>query len=95
VVRGADGSLALADVAEVGLDAIVVHDAHNPDPSTAFALSRISDPMTLANTPIGVFRDVARPSYDAAFQAQLHAAQEAGPGDLGALLAGSDTWEIA
>lgn len=95
VVRQADGSLALADVAEVGLDAILVHDAHNADPSTAFALSRLSDPMTLANTPIGVFRDVARPSYDAAFQAQLHAAQENGPGDLGALLSGSDTWEIA
>ena len=90
-----DGSLALADVAEVGLDAVVVHDAHNADPSMAFALSRLSDPMTLANTPIGVFRDVARPSYDAAFQAQLAAAQEAGAGDLGSLLAGSDTWEIA
>jgi 2-oxoglutarate ferredoxin oxidoreductase subunit beta len=61
----------------------------------AFALSRLSDPMTLANTPIGVFRDVARPSYDATFQAQLAAAKESGKADLGALLAGSDTWEIA
>ncbi len=94
VIRQANGSLALADVAEVGLDAILVHDAHNADSSTAFALSRLSDPMTLANTPIGVFRDVARPSYDKAFQAQLAAAKEGGKGDLRALLAGSDTWEI-
>ena len=94
MIRQANGSLALADVAEVGLDAILVHDAHNADSSTAFALSRLSDPMTLANTPIGVFRDVARPSYDKAFQAQLAAAKEGGRGDLRALLAGSDTWEI-
>ncbi len=94
VIRQANGSLALADVAEVGLDAILLHDAHNADSSMAFALSRLSDPMTLANTPIGVFRDVARPSYDKAFQAQLAAAKEGGTGDLRALLAGSDTWEI-
>jgi 2-oxoglutarate ferredoxin oxidoreductase subunit beta len=95
VIRTADGSLEIADVTEVGLDAIVVHDAHRHDPSTAFALSRLSDSITLANTPIGVFRDVPRPSYDSAFQAQLAAAKAGGNADLGALLAGSDTWEIA
>jgi 2-oxoglutarate ferredoxin oxidoreductase subunit beta len=95
VIRTPGGSLAVADVAEVGLDAVLVHDSHNPDPSVAFALSRLSDPMTLANTPIGVFRDVARPSYDSAFADQLARAQEGGKGDLGSLLAGSDTWEIA
>jgi 2-oxoglutarate ferredoxin oxidoreductase subunit beta len=94
VVRAANGSLEIVDVAEVGLGAVLVHDAHNPDPSVAFALSRLSDPMTLANTPIGVFRDVERTSYDRAFRAQLDAAQEGGHGDLSALLAGSDTWEI-
>ncbi len=95
VIRNADGGLEIADVAEVGLDAIVVHDSHRPDPSTAFALSRLSDSVTLANTPIGVFRDVPRPSYDSTFQAQLATAKAAGNADLGALLAGSDTWEIA
>jgi 2-oxoglutarate ferredoxin oxidoreductase subunit beta len=94
VIRAADGTLALADVAEVGRDAVLVHDAHAHDPSMAFALSRLSDPMTLANTPIGVFRDVARPSYDQSFHAQLAAAQEPGHGDLTSLLAGGDTWEI-
>ncbi|MBI1377010.1 MAG: 2-oxoacid:ferredoxin oxidoreductase subunit beta [Frankiales bacterium] len=95
VVRLANGTLSIADVSAVGLEAVLVHDAQNPDPSVAFALSRLSDPMTLANTPIGVFRDVARPSYDAAFQDQLARAQEGGRGDLAALLAGSDTWDIA
>jgi len=95
VVRGANGSLEIVDVGEVGLDAVLVHDSHNPDPSIAFALSRLSDSLSLANTPIGVFRDVPRVSYDSAFHAQLDSAQSAGRGDLGALLAGSDTWEIA
>ena len=95
VVRGTNGSLEIADVAEVGLDAVLVHDSHNPDPSIAFALSRLSDSLSLANTPIGVFRDVPRTSYDSAFHAQLDSAQAAGRGDLAALLAGSDTWDIA
>jgi 2-oxoglutarate ferredoxin oxidoreductase subunit beta len=95
VVRGEDGDLEIVDVESVGLDRILVHDAHRHDPSVAFALSRLSDSLTLANTPIGVFRDVPRPSYDAQFQAQLAAAKGAGEADLGALLAGGDTWEIA
>jgi 2-oxoglutarate ferredoxin oxidoreductase subunit beta len=95
VVRAANGSLEIADVAEVGLDAVLVHDAHNPDASVAFALSRLSDSVTLADTPIGIFRDVPRTTYDSAFHQQLETAQAPGRGDLGALLAGSDTWEIA
>jgi 2-oxoglutarate ferredoxin oxidoreductase subunit beta len=95
VVRGANGSLEITDVAEFGLDAVLVHDSHNPDPSIAFALSRLSDSLSLANTPIGVFRDVPRTSYDSAFHAQLDSAQASGRGDLATLLAGSDTWDIA
>jgi 2-oxoglutarate ferredoxin oxidoreductase subunit beta len=95
VVRDPDGSLRVVAVADVGTDALLVHDAHLPDPSTAFALSRLSDPVTLANTPIGVFRDVAKPSYDRLARAQLATAEADGPGDLGALIRGNDTWQIA
>ena len=41
VVRGRDGVLRIAAVADVGEDALVVHDAHRDDPSLAFALSRL------------------------------------------------------
>ena len=41
VVRGGDGDLRIAAVADVGEDALVVHDAHRDDPSLAFALSRL------------------------------------------------------
>jgi 2-oxoglutarate ferredoxin oxidoreductase subunit beta len=95
VYRAADGSLQIGDVAEVGIDSILVHDSHSHDPSVAFALSRMSDPLTLANTPVGVFRDVARPSYDAMFAEQMATAQAGGAPDLAALLAGNDTWDIA
>ena len=94
MVRGADGSLEVADVAEVGIENVLVHDAHNADPSIAFALSRLSDSVTLADTPIGVFRDVPRTPYDTAFHAQIEAAKAGGRGDLASLLAGSDTWDI-
>jgi len=83
------------DVDQVGEDALLVHDAHDEDPSTAFALSRLSHPETLDNTPIGVFRDVRRPSYESAMSAQIETAiARRGLGDLQSLLAGKDTWIV-
>ncbi|MDR3080278.1 MAG: 2-oxoacid:ferredoxin oxidoreductase subunit beta, partial [Streptomyces sp.] len=74
---------------------VLVHDAHASSPTTAFALSRLADPDTLYQTPIGVLRDVRRPVYDVQMTDQLDAAVERdGKGDLGALLAGGDTWTV-
>jgi 2-oxoglutarate ferredoxin oxidoreductase subunit beta len=100
VVRDpATGTLRVADVTEEGpgvLEHVVVHDAHADDPTTAFALSRLADPQTLHQTPIGVLRDVSRPVYDERMAEQLETAVERnGKGDLGALLAGHDTWTVA
>ncbi|MFE1886037.1 2-oxoacid:ferredoxin oxidoreductase subunit beta [Streptomyces diastatochromogenes] len=68
-----------------------VHDVHDPDPTRAFALSRLTRP-----TPIGVFRAVRRPVYDVLMEEQLRAAQERyGAGDLAAVLAGGDTWTVS
>ncbi|MEI8260148.1 MAG: 2-oxoacid:ferredoxin oxidoreductase subunit beta [Actinomycetes bacterium] len=95
VVRTASGHLAVVDVAEVGEDAILVHDSQAADPGLAFGLSRLSDPYTLANTPIGVFRDVAKPSYDRLVREQREQiTAKKGEGDLQALLNGNDTWMI-
>jgi 2-oxoglutarate ferredoxin oxidoreductase subunit beta len=98
VVRGADGLLAVAPVAEVGEAALVVHDAHATDPSLQFAISRLDDP-TMAHVPVGVFRQVERPTYDDLARDQIAAAREAAGGpptdaDLAALLAGPDTWTV-
>jgi 2-oxoglutarate/2-oxoacid ferredoxin oxidoreductase subunit beta len=73
---------------------LLVHNAHEADPSYAFALSRL-DTTDFAHTPIGVIRQVQRPSYDELMSAQLEQAREQqGDGDLAGLLAGSDTWQV-
>jgi 2-oxoglutarate ferredoxin oxidoreductase subunit beta len=99
IVREQDGFLRVADVATVGEDALLVHDAHAEDPSSQFALSRLDDP-SMAHVPVGVFRSVQRPTYDDLVRDQVSAARTAAGGppsddDLAALLAGSDTWTVA
>jgi 2-oxoglutarate ferredoxin oxidoreductase subunit beta len=75
-------------------DTLITHDAHRADPSYAFALSRL-DSSDFRHTPVGVFRQVEQPSYDQLMAEQIDAAQQrSGSGDLAALLAGSDTWEV-
>jgi 2-oxoglutarate ferredoxin oxidoreductase subunit beta len=90
-----DGTVEVVDVAEVGEDALAVHDEHYEHPSLAFALSRLTL-GTVGATPVGVFRGVERPVYDDLMGAQLAAAEEQkGKGDLGQLLHAGDTWVIA
>jgi 2-oxoglutarate/2-oxoacid ferredoxin oxidoreductase subunit beta len=73
---------------------LISHDAHRADPSYAFALSRL-DTSDFRHTPIGVFRQVEQPSYDQLMAEQIDAAQQrSGSGNLAALLAGNDTWEV-
>lgn len=95
VIRNEIGELEIAMVADVDESKIVTHDAHHEDPSLAFGLSRLSHIETLQNTPIGVFRDVTRPSYDRLMQDQLDTIIERdGKGDLGKLLLGKETWKV-
>jgi 2-oxoglutarate ferredoxin oxidoreductase subunit beta len=94
VIRSAGGGLEVVDVADVGVDALIVHDAHAEDPSQAFALSRLSNAVTLEDTPMGVFRDVNHLSYDVQARAQVAAAQASKPVDLARLIQGSDTWQV-
>ncbi|MFJ4894937.1 2-oxoacid:ferredoxin oxidoreductase subunit beta, partial [Streptomyces sp. NPDC088788] len=96
VVRDpATGDLKVVAVTDDNRAQILVHDAHSPSPTTAFALSRLADPDTLHHTPIGVLRSVERPVYDTQMADQLDAAiEQNGKGDLAALLAGGDTWTV-
>ena len=95
VIRNADGHLEIVEVDAVGPEAILRHDAHAADPGLAFALSRLADIESLDNTPVGIFRDVTRPSYDRLMREQLATALEAkGRGDLQRLVQGNDTWQV-
>jgi 2-oxoglutarate/2-oxoacid ferredoxin oxidoreductase subunit beta len=87
----ADGSLEVVDVTDER--DLLVHDAHHPEPSSAFALSRLTQ-TTVGATPIGVFRSVERPVYDELMAKQLETAREQSDGNLADLLHAGDTWTL-
>ena len=65
----------------------------------AFQLSRLDDP-TMAHVPMGIFRNVSRPSYEDLVHAQIDEAVTTAGGmatdaDLASLLQGQDTWTVA
>ena len=89
-----DGGVEIVNVADVGLDALLVHDETRQDPSTAFALSRLAFGPTTP-TPVGVFRATERAEYGAAMATQVAGvAAESGKGDLASLLRSQPTWEV-
>ena len=89
------GEAVVVNVADVGVDALLVHDEARHDPTVAFALSRLAETPT-SPTPMGVLRAVTRPTYEAEVQSQLGAAQaNRGPGDLRALLESGGVWDVA
>ena len=93
VVMGTDGQLRIVEVADVGEDALLVHDAHREDPSLAFALARLSADRQ-SPTPFGVLRSVERSDYGGQVSNQLLQASQKGPGDLAALLRSGGTWTV-
>lgn len=94
VVLNSKGCAEIVDVAAVGEDSLLVHDATLSDPSLAFALSRLSE-SPIGPTPIGVFRNVERAVYGDLVDQQIESAKEkAGPGSLEELLYSAGVWEV-
>ena len=74
-------------------DDLLFHDEHVEEPSLAFLLSRMTHPDY--PEPIGVFREVEKPVYEEAVDAQLAlSVKDKGAGDLDALLNAGDTWVV-
>ena len=100
VVRDhASGGVATALVADLESPGqVLVHDAHAADPSTAFAISRLTHSGYLDQSPIGIFRQVERPTYDDQTRDQISSSTAATTGTpterLGALINGGDTWTV-
>jgi 2-oxoglutarate ferredoxin oxidoreductase subunit beta len=89
-----EGGLQVVSLDSISENQIVIHNANNPDPSYAFALSRLSS-SELDHVPVGIFRDVARDEYAGLVNDQVaDAIKTQGAGDLAKLLSGSDTWEV-
>jgi 2-oxoglutarate ferredoxin oxidoreductase subunit beta len=97
IVRSASGGVEPVLVADVDEAELLVHDAHNPDPTIAFALSRLTDAGVLHQAPIGIFRQVERATYDDQARDQVRLASE-GQDDpraaLAGLIGGGDTWTV-
>ena len=79
---------------------MLVHDSHRADPSLAFELAHLDDGVIVSQTPVGIFRDVERPTYDDQARAQLKLAagdatdRDSRDGALQQLLLGNDTWQV-
>jgi 2-oxoglutarate ferredoxin oxidoreductase subunit beta len=97
VVRAGDGGLDVVPAGTVDPALVVRHDAGALDPSQQFALSRLDGP-DMTHVPLGIFRDVSRPTFDDLVREQVDTAVEkAGAPDddaIGRLLAGRDTWTV-
>jgi 2-oxoglutarate/2-oxoacid ferredoxin oxidoreductase subunit beta len=99
LVRETGGAMTFVPERESDGRDVVVHDVAADDPTQAFALSRLDSPQ-LTHVPMGIFRQVSRPTYDDQVRAQVQASVEVvgGPAtdaDLDALLHGRDTWTVA
>jgi 2-oxoglutarate/2-oxoacid ferredoxin oxidoreductase subunit beta len=95
VVRNDAGTLELADISDVGEEALVVHDAHRDDPGLAFELAQLAQRPT-GPTPVGVFRSVRRPVYGEGLAQELEQAHSgAGREELEQLLHAGDTWTVS
>jgi 2-oxoglutarate/2-oxoacid ferredoxin oxidoreductase subunit beta len=94
IMMGDDGFLQIVEVADVGIDRILVHNQHHFKPSLAFALGRLNSDDH-SPTPFGIFREVDRHEYTSAVANQLaDASTKKGPGDLAALLRSNGTWTV-
>jgi 2-oxoglutarate ferredoxin oxidoreductase subunit beta len=92
------GGVRVVDVTPDNEASLLVHDAHAEDPTTAFALSQLTDTGRIHQAPIGIFRSVEHPTYDDLAREQVSTALRAGgAGDADALeelLRSGDTWTV-
>ena len=72
---------------------LIVHNEKAPDSYLAYMLARMEYPDY--PVPIGIFRDIEKPTYEDMLTEQISSAvQKMGPGNLQKLINGPDTWVI-
>jgi len=75
-------------------DDLLVHDEFSDEPILAMILAHMTDHPNLP-TPIGVFRQILRETYDGGIRDQINMVTEKrGKGDLAKMLYGANTWEV-
>ncbi|CAB4928885.1 unannotated protein [freshwater metagenome] len=90
VVALPGGGLAFGDAADA-----IIHDATAADPTLAFAINGLGDPMT-GPVALGIFRNVQAPIWAEGVTARLKASRVGlGDADIDALLHEGNTWTVA
>lgn len=75
-------------------DDLLVHDEFNPDPAYAFMLAHLDERPGFP-TPVGVFRQISKPTYDEMLLEQINQVKaKKGEGDLKKLFFDATTWEV-
>ncbi|MEM9586009.1 MAG: 2-oxoacid:ferredoxin oxidoreductase subunit beta, partial [Planctomycetota bacterium] len=94
-IRLTGNHLEIVNTADVAVDDLLIHDAHEPNPAIQMMLARMSYPEM--PEPIGVLRAVEGvATYDDQINEQVERATTAkGPGDLKDLFHAGDTWDVA
>ena len=67
--------------------AVLRHDIAEPSSDLAYALSQLEGPAM--PVPVGIFRQVERPTYD-----ERLAARRGGPGKFADVLRGGSAWKV-
>ena len=94
-IRWTGYNLEVVTIGENGItyEDLLTHDSSQLSPALAFALSRMEYPEF--PVPLGVFRQVSRPTYEESLFAQLAQGREKqGPSDLRKLFLRGDTWNV-
>ena len=71
---------------------LIVHNSTSENPTVAYFLTQLTYPDF--PVPLGVFRQVAKPTYEELMHAQVAEAQEHGVGSIDEFLSKGETWEI-
>jgi 2-oxoglutarate ferredoxin oxidoreductase subunit beta len=93
IENGIPSVVALADDQDPVAAGIAVHNERHESPAYAFALASLQRPAL--PLPLGVFRAVEKPTYEAMLDHQVESAiARRGKGDLKKLLESGDTWVV-
>src|SRR3990172_7990399 len=76
------------------IDEVLVHDEHDDNPARAGILINIDKQQDLP-TPIGVFKQILKPTYDEGVENQVkQVTEKKGIGDLEKVLFSGNTWSV-
>jgi len=79
------------EIVDEGSPDVSVHRTDDDEGAYVHMLSRLES--VGGPLPLGIFRDIERPAYEALLGDQVRSAMDAGEGTVDALLASGDTWD--